>query len=131
VEVCGRELLTSYGLRSLARHDPRYVGRYEGDQFRRDSAYHQGTVWAWLLGPYALAHFRVYGDARRAQAFLEPMAQHLTDGCVGSISEIMDGDAPHGPRGCIAQAWSVAEILQTWCLLEQAAGDSHNAGIFA
>jgi glycogen debranching enzyme len=115
----------------LARHDPRYVGRYEGDQFRRDSAYHQGTVWAWLLGPYALAHFRVYGDARRAQAFLEPMAQHLTDGCVGSISEIMDGDAPHGPRGCIAQAWSVAEILQTWCLLEQAAGDSHNAGIFA
>ena len=78
-----------------------------------------GTVWAWLLGPFARAHFRVYGDARLAQSLLEPIAQHLNAACLGSISEIFDGDAPHSARGCFAQAWSVAEILRSWIYLER------------
>jgi len=120
VEVCARELLTSYGLRSLARRDPAYVGRYGGDQRRRDGAYHQGTVWSWLLGPFALAHFKVYQNAAAAQAFLEPISHHLRDACLGSISEIFDGDAPHGGDGCFAQAWSVAEVLRSWLYLQNA-----------
>src|SRR5207245_702770 len=75
----------------------------------RDGAYHQGTVWGWLLGPFALAHLRVHGDVDAARRFLEPMAHHLADFCVGSIAEIFDGDPPFTPRGCPAQAWSVAE----------------------
>jgi glycogen debranching enzyme len=106
------------GLRSLARGDPAYVGRYAGGPRERDGAYHQGTVWSWLLGPFALAHYRVYGDATRAQGFLGGIAVHLGEGCIGSISEVFDGDAPHRPEGCIAQAWSVAEILRAWHELE-------------
>jgi len=120
VDVCARELLTSYGLRSLSPADPDYRGQYRGNAWERDGAYHQGTVWAWLLGPFALAHFRVYGDAAAAQALLEPIAQHLADACVGSVSEIFEGDAPHEPRGCFAQAWSVAETLRAWIVLEHA-----------
>jgi 4-alpha-glucanotransferase len=71
-------------------------------------------VWAWLLGPYALAHLRVHGDPESALALLAPIADHLGDGCLGSVSEIFDGDAPHAPRGCPAQAWSVAETLRAW-----------------
>ena len=119
VDCCARELLTSHGLRSLSPRDPAYRGRYLGDQWQRDAAYHQGTVWSWLLGPFALAHYRVYGDARVAQSFLAPMAQHLESACVGSVSEIFDGDAPHIARGCFAQAWSVAEILRSWRYLER------------
>jgi glycogen debranching enzyme len=119
VDCCARELLTSFGLRTLDRKNAAYLGRYVGNPWQRDAAYHQGTVWAWLLGPFAQAHFRAYGDARRAQSFLEPMAQHLRNACIGSISEIFDGDAPHIARGCFAQAWSVAEILRTWLLLER------------
>ncbi len=118
LDTCARELLTSHGLRSLASADSRYVGRYGGDPRSRDAAYHQGTVWSWLLGPFALAHFRVHGDARLAQSFLEPMHSHLRDACVGSISEIFDGDAPHAARGCFAQAWSVGEVLRAWIFLE-------------
>jgi predicted glycogen debranching enzyme len=118
VDCCGRELLTSHGLRTLSPNDPGYVGRYVGDAAQRDAAYHMGTVWAWLLGPFARAHFRVYGDARLAQSFLAPMQQHLHGACVGSLSEIFDGDAPHTARGCFAQAWSVAEILRSWLYLE-------------
>jgi len=114
VDACGRRLLTSHGLRSLSPDDARYVGRYGGDQFRRDSAYHQGTVWGWLLGPFALAHFRVHGDAATARSFLEPMAHHLRSHGIGSLSEIFDADPPHAPRGCIAQAWTVAEVLRAW-----------------
>ncbi|MFZ5862663.1 MAG: amylo-alpha-1,6-glucosidase [Nitrospirota bacterium] len=114
VDVCARTLLTSHGLRSLAPDDPRYVGRYQGDVNSRDAAYHQGTVWGWLLGPFALAHLRVYGDPAAAGAFLEPMAQHLAAAGVGSLSEIFDGDPPFAPRGCIAQAWTVAEVLRAW-----------------
>jgi glycogen debranching enzyme len=119
VDCCGRELLTSHGLRSLAPTDPGYIGRYSGDGAQRDAAYHMGTVWGWLLGPYSLAHYRVHGDARLAQSFLEPMAQHLYSACLGTVSEIFDGDAPHSARGCFAQAWSVAEILRSWIFLER------------
>jgi predicted glycogen debranching enzyme len=121
VDTCGRELLTSYGLRSLSPRDPKYLGHYTGNPFERDSAYHQGTVWAWLLGPFARAHYRVHGDAALALGFLTPVAQHLEDACVGSVSEVFDGDAPHTPRGCFAQAWSVAEILRSWIDLERLA----------
>ncbi|MGH7356338.1 MAG: amylo-alpha-1,6-glucosidase [Candidatus Rokuibacteriota bacterium] len=117
VDACARHLLTSFGLRSLAPGHPAYRGRYGGDQTQRDGSYHQGTVWGWLLGPFALAHFAVYGDAVVARSFLSPMADHLTDYGVGSISEIFDGDAPFPPRGCIAQAWSVAETLRAWRIL--------------
>jgi len=119
VDTCARELLTSYGLRTLSARESAYVGRYEGDVRQRDGAYHQGTVWSWLLGPFTLAHHRVYGDAALAQSFLQPMAQHLRDACIGSISEIFDGDAPHTARGCFAQAWSVGEILRAWARLER------------
>jgi predicted glycogen debranching enzyme len=119
VERCGRDLLTSYGLRSLSVNEPGYLGSYAGDPWHRDAAYHMGTVWAWLLGPFARAHFRVYGDARLAQSLLEPIAQHLNAACLGSVSEIFDGDAPHTARGCFAQAWSVAEILRSWIYLER------------
>jgi glycogen debranching enzyme len=119
VECCSRELLTSHGLRSLSPKEPGYIGRYVGNAEQRDAAYHMGTVWSWLLGPFARAHFRVHGDGRLAQSFLEPMAQHLNGACVGTISEIFDGDAPHSARGCFAQAWSVAEILRSWIFLER------------
>jgi predicted glycogen debranching enzyme len=121
VDLCGRQLLTSYGLRSLSPGDPKYIGHYAGNPYERDSAYHQGTVWAWLLGPFARAHYRVHRDAALAMSFLAPVAQHLEDACVGSVSEVFDGDAPHTPRGCFAQAWSIAEILRAWIHLERAA----------
>ena len=117
VDACARELLTPVGLRSLAASDPRYAGHYGGDQRARDAAYHQGTVWSWLLGPFALAHYRVHGDAAHALGILAGLAAHLDEGCIGTISEIFDGDAPHVPRGCFAQAWSVAETLRAWHIL--------------
>ena len=120
VDACARRLLTSYGLRSLDPADPQYRGRYLGGPRERDGAYHQGTVWAWLLGPFALAHLRVYGDRGVALGFLEPMAHHLGDYGVGSIAEIFDADPPFAPRGCIAQAWSVAETLRAWLGIENA-----------
>jgi predicted glycogen debranching enzyme len=119
VDRCSRDLLTSYGLRSLSANEPGYLGSYAGDPWHRDAAYHMGTVWAWLLGPLARAHFRVYGDARLAQSLLEPIAQHVNAACIGTVSEIFDGDAPHSARGCFAQAWSVAEILRSWIHLER------------
>ena len=114
VEACARHLLTSYGLRSLAPFEPGYVECYAGDSRSRDGCYHQGTVWGWLLGPFALAHHAVYGNAEAARAFLSPLADHLGDHGLGSIAEIFDGDAPFTPNGCIAQAWSVAETLRAW-----------------
>ncbi len=114
VDVCARDLLTSHGLRSLAPDHPSYQGRYAGSPRERDAAYHQGTVWGWLLGPFVLAHLRVYSDPEYAAAFLEPMAHHLKAQGLGSASEIFDGDAPFTPRGCIAQAWTVAEVLRAW-----------------
>jgi predicted glycogen debranching enzyme len=112
VNFCKKLLLTPYGLRSLAPTDARYQGYYRGDRVLRDGAYHQGTVWGWLLGPFVLAHLRVYKDPVSAKKFLEPMAKHLLEAGIGSISEIFDGNAPFTPQGCIAQAWSVAEVLR-------------------
>lgn len=114
VDACARHLLTSHGLRSLSPADPAYNGRYGGDQRQRDGAYHQGTVWSWLIGPFVSAHLRVYGDCALARSFFEPLIRHLADHGLGSISEIFDGDPPFTPRGCIAQAWGVAELLRVW-----------------
>jgi len=119
VEAVGRSLLTSYGLRSLTSDHPDYVGRYGGDRWARDSAYHQGTVWSWLIGPYVTACHRVTGDTVGARRLLEPFADHLRDAAMGTISEIFDGDPPHTPRGCPAQAWSVAEVLRAWLALQE------------
>jgi predicted glycogen debranching enzyme len=114
VDTCALRLVTPHGLRSLDAADANYCGYYEGPRSKRDAAYHQGTVWAWLLGPFVLAHLRVYGDPGRAFAFLEPMAHHLLAAGLGSVSEIFDGEAPFVARGAFAQAWSVAEILRAW-----------------
>ena len=114
VDSCTRELLTSFGLRSLARDQPGYVPYYQGNSKQRDGAYHQGTAWAWLIGPFVDAHFRVYQDAEKARSFLEPLGAHLTDACIGQVSEIFDAEPPFAPRGCFAQAWSVSEILRVW-----------------
>jgi len=116
VEKVQEHLLTPYGLRSLAPSDPQYRGRYTGGPAERDGAYHQGTVWPWLMGPFITAYVKVNGDGetarRQAAAWLAPLKDHLADGGLGHISEILDGDAPQRPCGCIAQAWSVAEILR-------------------
>jgi glycogen debranching enzyme len=114
VHSCALHLLTPHGLRSLDPADPAYLGHYEGSQAQRDSAYHQGTVWGWLLGPFVQAHLRTYGNPQQAFAFLEPIAHHLSAAALGTISEIFDGEAPFIPRGAFAQAWSVAEILRAW-----------------
>jgi glycogen debranching enzyme len=106
-------LLTAHGLRTLSPDDAAYVGLYGGDRHKRDGAYHQGTVWGWLIGPFVSAHLRVYKDPAQARSYLTSLIHHLADHGVGSISEIFDGDAPFTPRGCIAQAWSVAEVLRT------------------
>ncbi|HMD38468.1 MAG TPA: amylo-alpha-1,6-glucosidase [Candidatus Acidoferrum sp.] len=117
VDVCAQQLLTSYGLRSLAPGEPGYQGHYGGDQRARDGAYHQGTVWGWLLGPFALAHHRVYGDRAVALRILEPLGTHISALGLGTLAEIFDGDPPHAPRGSIAQAWTVAEVLRAWAEL--------------
>jgi predicted glycogen debranching enzyme len=122
VDVAGRELLTSLGLRSLTPSDDAYRGDYSGDQLRRDGSYHQGPVWTWLIGAYVEAHYRVYGDADAALSFLRPFEYHLSDAGLGSVSEILEGDVPHLPRGCIAQAWGVAEVLRAWRKLSDVHG---------
>ncbi len=116
LRVVEEELLTPVGLRSLAPGDPAYQPRYEGDPLQRDGAYHQGTVWLWLLGPFVTALVRERGERGRAQAraLIEGVMGHLAEAGVGSFSEIFDGDPPHAPRGAIAQAWSVAEVLRAW-----------------
>ena len=122
VDACACGLVTSYGLRSLAPDEPHYVAHYGGGPLERDGAYHQGTVWAWLLGPFAEAHFRVYGNAEQAKTFLRPLGVHLREACLGSISEIFDAEPPHLARGCFAQAWSVSETLRVWMELDAQAG---------
>lgn len=116
VSTVERELLTPYGLRSLARGDAHYRGRYEGNSLSRDGAYHQGTVWAWLMGPFITAYLKVNdrssGSRARAEVWLMRFREHLSEAGLGQVSEIFDGDAPHTPRGCVAQAWSVAELLR-------------------
>lgn len=107
------ELLTPVGLRSLAPGHPDYKPRYFGDLRARDAAYHQGTVWGWLIGPFVDAWLKVHpGDADGAKGFLDGFVEHLNHACVGSISEVFDAQEPYTPRACIAQAWSVAEVLR-------------------
>ena len=120
VETCRRHLLTSYGLRSLAPGSPEYHPHYGGSVSERDGGYHQGAVWAWLLGHFALAAHRVTARAADAQALLTPLREALTDQGLGTIGEIFDGDPPHEPRGAPAQAWSVACTLQAWHQLQTA-----------
>lgn len=112
------ELYVTYGIRSLSPWDPAYVGIYRGDRVKRDGAYHQGTAWSWLIGPFITAYRRAnhYNKASREQAqlFISPFWDHLHDHGVGYISEIFDGDEPAVPRGTIAQAWSVAEVLRAY-----------------
>ncbi len=114
VDVCARRLLTPHGLRSLAPGEPAYRGRYSGGPRERDAAYHQGTAWGWLLGPFVLAHLRVYRDPALAASFLERMGHQLSTYGLGTLAEIFDGDPPFTPRGCIAQAWTVGEALRAW-----------------
>ena len=118
VDICARRLLTSLGMRSLDPDNRAYRGQFHGGPHERDSAYHQGTVWAWLIGPFIEAHLRVYQKPDQARQFLQPFIHHLADYGLGSISEVAEGDAPHRPGACIAQSWSVAEVLRVWKLLE-------------
>ncbi|HZZ72024.1 MAG TPA: amylo-alpha-1,6-glucosidase [Pirellulales bacterium] len=114
-DVVKNKLLTPVGLRTLAPGSPDYKPKYYGDLRARDAAYHQGTVWGWLIGPYVDALLKVYPDRRaEARQALEGFVDHLHEGCIGSISEIFDAEEPYTPRGCIAQAWSVAEVLRCW-----------------
>jgi predicted glycogen debranching enzyme len=114
---CVDKLLTPLGLRSLAPGEPNYVARYDGDLRARDAAYHQGTVWGWLVGPLVDAWMRAYPHERAtARAFLDGFVAHLHEACIGTISEIFDAEAPYRARGCAAQAWSVAEVLRCWRL---------------
>jgi predicted glycogen debranching enzyme len=115
LDVARDRLLTPVGLRSLAPGHPDFKPRYFGDLRARDAAYHQGTVWAWLIGPFVDAWLAVHpNDEEGARACLQGFVQHLDQACIGSISEVFDAEAPFTPRGCIAQAWSVAEVLRAW-----------------
>jgi predicted glycogen debranching enzyme len=118
VDTCAGQLLTAHGLRSLGPRHPDYQGHYGGGPAHRGGAYRQGTVWGWLLGPFALAHFRVYGDRKRALSFLEPLGKQIHSHGIGILSEIFDGDPPFTPRGCIAQAWTVGETMRAWLALQ-------------
>lgn len=117
VEKVEAELLTPFGLRSLSPYDPRYVGTYIGSPHDRDASYHQGTVWGWLIGPFIDAYRKVHSDdpelPLKVDQFTSAFRSHLHEAMVGQISEIFDGEPPHSPRGCAAQAWSVAELLRT------------------
>jgi predicted glycogen debranching enzyme len=112
LDVVTRKLLTPYGLRTLSPDDPRYQASYQGDQRARDAAYHMGLVWPWLLGPYLDAHLRLYGDRQAVRRLIEPFTAHLLDAGLGTISEVFEPEPPFRPVGCIAQAWSVGEILR-------------------
>jgi glycogen debranching enzyme len=120
LDVVIERLLTDVGLRSLAPGHPDYKPTYHGDLRTRDAAYHQGTVWAWLIGPAVDAWLRVHpGDRAGARRLLQGFVPHLGEACIGSISEIFDAEPPYHPRGCVAQAWSVAEVLRTWLKTEK------------
>ena len=120
LEKVRAELLTPVGLRSLSRDHPDYKPRYFGDLRARDAAYHQGTVWAWLIGPFVDAWLKVHPeDLQGARGYLSGLIEHLDQGCVGSISEVFDAEAPFTQRACIAQAWSVAEVLRCWAKTQE------------
>ena len=122
VAIVEEKLLTPFGLRTLSPDDNRYCGTYTGPQSERDRAYHQGTVWPYLIGPFVSAYLKVNGSnsktKKAAARFIEPLLTNLTsDGCIGNICEIFDGDPPQRPKGCFAQAWSVAELIQAYLLV--------------
>jgi glycogen debranching enzyme len=115
LEIVRSRLLTPVGLRSLSSEHPDYAPRYWGDLRARDAAYHQGTVWGWLIGPFVDAWLRCHPeDLSGARNMLQGLVEHLDDFGVGSVAEIFDAEAPFTARGCIAQAWSVAELLRCW-----------------
>ncbi|NIA06143.1 MAG: hypothetical protein GWP14_00640 [Actinobacteria bacterium] len=121
MDTVRRHLLTPFGLRTLSADNPKYRSHYTGDLFSRDSAYHQGTVWPWLIGPFVEAYLKVHNFSpkarKEAQQMIQPLLEHLDQAGVGFVSEIFDGNPPHSPRGCIAQAWSVAELLRAHALI--------------
>jgi glycogen debranching enzyme len=122
VEIVKKKLLTPFGLRTLSPDDRRYHGIYTGPQRERDEAYHQGTVWPYLMGAFVEAYLKVNGFSEKSKAeaalFIEPLLRHLTeDGCLGQVSEIFDGEPPHRPKGCFAQAWSVAEVIRAYMMV--------------
>jgi len=125
------ELLTPFGLRTLAPSDSRYVRHYGGDAYTRDSAYHQGTVWPWLLGPFIEAYLRVHDHSdeacKQARQWLDPLYRRMTEFGLGQVSEVCDGDPPHTPGGCIGQAWSVAQLLTSVASLRPIATDKSMA----
>jgi predicted glycogen debranching enzyme len=116
VATVERDLLTPFGLRTLAASDPAYKGRYEGGPAERDGAYHQGTVWPWLIGPFVIAYLKTRGHSTsarlRAVDFLRPLVRHMRGSGLGQLPEIVDGDVPRRPAGCFAQAWSVAQVYE-------------------
>jgi len=116
VDVVSEKLVTPFGLRTLSPDHPDYKRTYAGDLRARDAAYHQGTVWPWLLGHYIDARLKVYRDKTEARSLLRAFADHLHDAGIGTISEIFDAEPPFRPRGCMAQAWSVAEVLRAYLL---------------
>ncbi|MDR0660162.1 MAG: amylo-alpha-1,6-glucosidase [Prevotellaceae bacterium] len=120
MSVVERELLTPKGIRTLSPKNPSYIGRYEGDQPTRDSVYHQGTAWPWLLGYYVEANFKLYGEAfvNLAEQIINNFGEDMTYYGIGSVSEVYDGDPPQEPGGCISQAWSVAELLRIVRMIE-------------
>jgi glycogen debranching enzyme len=117
LQVVTEKLLTPVGLRSLAPGHPDYRSRYFGDLRARDASYHQGTVWTWLIGPYIDAWLKLHpGDKQTARGLLQAFEPRLSEWCIGTINEVFDAEAPFTPRGCVAQAWSVAEVLR--CLVK-------------
>ncbi len=120
VDIVSERLLTPFGLRTLASDHPDYKPTYSGDLRARDAAYHQGTVWPWLIGHYIDARLRVYQDKAESRQLLGKFNDHLHDAGIGTISEIFDAEPPFRPRGCIAQAWSVAEVLRAYLKTKEA-----------
>ncbi|QDT53122.1 Amylo-alpha-1,6-glucosidase [Caulifigura coniformis] len=119
VDVAEKKLLTPVGLRSLSPDDKEYKPTYRGDLRTRDAAYHQGTVWGWLIGPFVDSWLKVYPERRaEARSLLNGLMEHLGEACIGSVSEVFDAESPFHPRGCCAQAWSVAEVLRCWVLTD-------------
>jgi glycogen debranching enzyme len=118
VDRVEKDLLTPFGLKSLSNDHPLYKGQYRGDAMNRDTAYHNGTVWPWLLGAYVKAYRKVHNYSEESlenmRALLQGFDAHLEIAGIGTISEVFNGDYPHAPGGCIAQAWSVAEILRAY-----------------
>ena len=117
------ELFTSFGLRSLSGNDESYIRKYEGNQYKRDEAYHQGTVWSWFIGPFVDAYIKLNGSGeqqlKEIELIMQPFYDHLSDSGIGAVSEIFDGDEPHTARGCAFQAWGVAEVLRIKRLIEK------------